>query len=557
MDNRKDRQFYWEVKDFFNKKPDVNVKPKTEPLVNAVKNILETSKPKPAPKVSYNASMTSAVEKAINTSQQIRKAGTPEIAAFTKNISGNPFRSLTESVKKLYEQEEEKFDPETLKSSARELEDLQTQLRDIDPNNATPEQRKQYISLRDKEASTKVTRDRQLQLKKEDEEETEEAEAQAAGSTIKTTDTGAKVGVKPDFVKDRESQPKPATPGVDVEGPAVPTAEEEREAAARAQKEKETTAANQKPTTPPKDEELERRVAGRLKTRERNAARDSQEAKIQLERMKARGPSGTSRSAQANYAEALARLELRSSGKDVTRQGLSDEDIRGQEERALARERRTPEQKAADAAKDRAVVDDLNRKAAEMRQGIKSGTKPTTAVGTPKPSGDTTTDSARMNALRSGGQAPTTGTTKPVSSNTSSPVSTSQTSAIPQRQIPAAPTLLQRDTNVPTPPAQGKPAPVSDTQKGVPSTSKPQQTSTSFGSQVNQKTNTLTGKPQGEFESMASKPASLANFVPSSENDNLEPGFRELNRMSPQAGSINTIKPAEPVRQTKASSYRI
>jgi len=120
-----------------------------------------------------------------------------------------------------------------------------------------------------------------------------------------------------------------------------------------------------------------------------------------------------------------------------------------------------------------------------------------------------------MNALRSGGQAPTTGTTKPVSSNTPSPVSTSQTSATPQ------------------------------------------QTSTSLGSQVNQKTNTLTGKPQGEFESMASKPASLANFVPSSENDNLEPGFRELNKMSPQAGSINTIKPAEPVRQTKASSYRI
>jgi hypothetical protein len=515
MDNRKDRQFYWEVKDFFNKKPDVNVKPKTEPLVNAVKNILETSKPKPAPKVSYNANMTSAVEKAINTSQQIRKAGTPEIAAFTKNIAGNPFRSLTESVKKLYEQEEEKFDPELLQTSARELADLQTQLRDIDPNNATPEERKQYISLRDQEAAAKVTRDRQLQLQKEDEEETEEAEAQAAGSTIKTTDTGAKVGVKPDFVKDRESQPKPAVAGVDVEGPAVPTAEEEREAAARAQKEKETAAANQKPTTPPKDEELERRVAGRLKTRERNAARDSQEAKIQLERMKARGPSGTSPSAQANYAEALARLEARASGKDVTRKGLSDEDIRAQEERALARARRTPEEKAAAAAKDKAVVDDLNRKAAEVRQGIKSGTKPTTAVGTAKPSGDTTTDSARMNALRSGGQAPTTGTTKPVSSNTPSPVSTSQTSATPQ------------------------------------------QTSTSLGSQVNQKTNTLTGKPQGEFESMASKPASLANFVPSSENDNLEPGFRELNRMSPQAGSINTIKPAEPVRQTKASSYRI
>jgi hypothetical protein len=102
-----------------------------------------------------------------------------------------------------------------------------------------------------------------------------------------------------------------------------------------------------------------------------------------------------------------------------------------------------------------------------------------------------------------------------------------------------------------------KPTGTSTTASTPPTTST---SSTQTGSQVSQKTNNLFGgtqqKPTGSFEQAASKPASLSGFVPSSENDNLEPGFRELNQMNPQA-SFSSIKTAQPIKQTKASSYRI
>lgn len=481
MDNRKDRQFYWEVKDFFNKKPDVNVKPKTEPLVNTVKSLLETSKPKPAPKVSYNPSMTSAIEKAINNSQQIRKAGTPEIAAFTKNIAGNPFRSLSESVKNLYEQEEEeKFDPELLKSKARELGDTQTQINQMgDINTASPEQRKEYVRLRDQEAAAKVIRDRQLELQKQDEEETEEAEAQVAGSTIKTTDTGAKYGVKPDFVKEREAQAKPATPGVDVEGPAVPTAEEEREAAARAQKEKETAAATQaKPEEKKEPTEDEKYSSARTDFYKKQNLKKKQEAEQRLAAIEQLDTSKMSQSGRMKVARNKMKFQQQLRGDN----DLSDDEISKRVSRDLQ-----------------------GRKQAGVKTAAPVGTQAPSGTQAPKQSGmGNLGASPEAIAAANKSQSGSFGGTKPVVSSTTTGM--------------ASPTT---------------------------------------GAQVSQRANAMTNRSPGAFEQMASKPASLANFVQSSENDNLEPGFRELNRMNAQAGSINTIKPAEPVKQTKASSYRI
>ena len=197
----------------------------------------------------------------------------------------------------------------------------------------------------------------------------DDVEAEEVGSSI-VRGSEKEYGLKPDFVKEREAAAtEEMGPPSSLATPPTPTGP--------------STA----PPTPTlaKDDELERRVAGRVKARERAAARDRQEAKVQQARFAARDTSKMSPAARERHAEAMARLELRASGEDVTRQGLSDEDIRGQEQRALARERRTPEQKAADEAKNKAVVADLNKKAEEARQR-ESQTRVATGSKTPSAS---------------------------------------------------------------------------------------------------------------------------------------------------------------------------
>jgi hypothetical protein len=537
MDNKKDKQFYWEVKDFLTKKPNLNVKPKTESVVNTVKSLLETSKPKPAPTVSYNENMTSAVKKAINKSQEIKNNGTPSIVAFTKNIAGNPFRSLTESVKKIYEQDEEKFNQDTLQTSARELADIQTQLRDIDPNNATPEQRKQYVSLRDQEAAAQATRDKQLELQKQDEEETEEAEAQVAGSTIKTTSTGARVGVKPDFVKEREAQAAQATPataGVDTEGPAVPTADEEREAAARAQKEKEAADAA-KATEKKEPTEDEKFSSARTDYYKKQNAKKKLEAEQRLAAIKQLDTSKMSQSGRMAVArnemkfQQQLRGDMDMSDSDIAKRVSGDLKYRNDTQAKQKEKINLPPELARPASGQSYQEWDKKRNEFIAAERSKRGLPQV---------------SASEAASRAAGKTPST-----------KPGSMSNLGASPEAI--AAANQQQSGKFAGTSGSTPKPTGTSTTASTPPTTST---SSTQTGSQVSQKTNNLFGgtqqKPTGSFEQAASKPASLSGFVPSSENDNLEPGFRELNQMNPQA-SFSSIKTAQPIKQTKASSYRI
>jgi hypothetical protein len=134
-------------------------------------------------------------------------------------------------------------------------------------------------------------------------------------------------------------------------------------------------------TTPATDDELEKRVKARIAGRDRNKQLAMQQGEENVAFLQAKGapndPVGRGR-----HAVALLRAQRRAKGGDGS--GLSDEQIRGQEERQLARERRTPEEKAAEKAKNDAALADMNKRAAEMRaeEEARKGKSPVTSTGT-------------------------------------------------------------------------------------------------------------------------------------------------------------------------------
>ena len=98
MDNKQNRQFYWEVKDFMGK-PQSPSLPASKPsdILSSAKNILEQKKL--YKQSSYNTNITSLnnISQAIVFGQNANSKGTPNTPAHGKNIDGNAFRSLQEN----------------------------------------------------------------------------------------------------------------------------------------------------------------------------------------------------------------------------------------------------------------------------------------------------------------------------------------------------------------------------------------------------------------------------------------------------------------------------
>ena len=98
MDNKQNRQFYWEVKDFMGK-PQSPSLPASKPsdILSSAKNILEQKKL--YKQSSYNPNITSLnnISQAIVSGQNANSKGTPNTPAHGKNIDGNAFRSLQEN----------------------------------------------------------------------------------------------------------------------------------------------------------------------------------------------------------------------------------------------------------------------------------------------------------------------------------------------------------------------------------------------------------------------------------------------------------------------------
>ena len=418
MDNKQNRQFYWEVKNLMSKgfeKEPKNVSSNKSSLVDSVKNILEQKEPFKQKPIGTDINTIKGVGQVISSIQNKEKGYNTQCAAFTKNVDSNPFRQINEGwwdnlvagIKEVgslgsnvfglnqptevsKEQSQQKARENRMRSATQRTmgqfdlereagsampsdEELQKEISGQKTTLGTPLTPDQ---MRVREIAGKLKRERGLEAAAAD-----DVEAEEVGSSI-VRGSGKEYGLKPDFVKEREAA------ATEEMGPPKSLAEPEEMGppSSLATPPTPTGPSTASPTpTPAKDDELERRVAARIKARERTAARDRQEAKIQQARFAARDTSTMSPAARERQAEAMARLELRASGEDVTRQGLSDEDIRGQEQRALARERRTPEQKAADEAKNKAVVADLNKKAEEARQR-ESQTRVATGSKTPSAS---------------------------------------------------------------------------------------------------------------------------------------------------------------------------
>ena len=363
MDNKKDKQFYWEVKDFFTKNPNVSAKPKSPSIVESVKNILETSKPKPKPIVNKNINMEMAVHEAIKVSENIKKAGTPEIKAFTKNISGNAFRSLKESYFHLYEQKPEEPQaygdsdmPDEMFSSPEEaanyrinnggqnLNDIQKAIDALGNFAPGSAKGKEYVRLRDLEGKAKADQDKKAAQDKaladEDADETAEAERIAAGSSNQKNNTSTQTQSSNDDNQEEDQQQggeEDQQQGGEDDG--TPTREDLEDTKSQTQVDKEKAAGQPKAPEKPKDPELEARIAGRMKRREIESRKDRISGENNLAYLQAKDTSKMSDTQRGQHAQALLNAQRRAKGEGLAGR-VSDDEARAQEERGLDRERR-------------------------------------------------------------------------------------------------------------------------------------------------------------------------------------------------------------------------
>lgn len=337
MDNKENRKFYWEVKDFIQ---DSNkVQPKSvnkSSVLNSVKNIIEQNKPYTQNTFNSKINSNNNISQALSYGEKAANAGDPKCQGYSKNLFKNPFGVIKEGIFDDINKNIASYAQTSGMNPDATPEEIAYQIsqQNIQPGvPLTPQQK----ALRDMEASVLVRQQQQASEK-------EAARSMTGLPQTRFTAAGREYSPKPSWAPQTPTQTQtpatPATAGVDVEGPPVPTAEEERAAATAAQQAKDTETAT-KTAEPAKDDELEKRVAGRMRTRDRNLAQQKQEASVQLAALQARGPMNNTPAARAMHAKALARLELRSKGEDLSvNRGLSDEQIRGQETRELERKRR-------------------------------------------------------------------------------------------------------------------------------------------------------------------------------------------------------------------------
>jgi hypothetical protein len=92
MDNIKDRQFYWEVKQFFTGKHENSVPAQPKPsLKDAVSGVLKENNPYKQTNFSNNQTSVNIAQKALQNLSGMDAANKPSCVAYTKNAIKNPF----------------------------------------------------------------------------------------------------------------------------------------------------------------------------------------------------------------------------------------------------------------------------------------------------------------------------------------------------------------------------------------------------------------------------------------------------------------------------------
>jgi hypothetical protein len=351
MDNKQDRQFYWEVKNFMSKN---NVpaapKPQKPDVISSVKNVLEQNNIYKQSSFNPNINSPNIIRQAISSMETIRANGTPNCKAFTKNIESNPFKVIKEGVFDEVNADIEKYSKISGMSPNATNDELEYQIsqQNVQPGvPLTPEQ--------------KATRDLQgaFQRKQAVQQQMEKEARVQSGQTKINPANNAEFSPMPQGAKNTQQAPAPAPEAPDTQPDDTsdqdePTREDQQD------NKTQTTVDRERAATPaPKavDDELEARVKARIAKRERDIKTERQSGEENLAYLRSKGADADPRG--------LVRAERRARGEGTNR--LTDEQIRGQEERELARRRRTPEEKAAQAKKDRDVVDDLIRKAGNTR----------------------------------------------------------------------------------------------------------------------------------------------------------------------------------------------
>ena len=126
MDNNKDRQFYWEVKDFMNRIPgEPKVSQKKPDIVSSVRGILEQNKVYKQTSFEAESNAVGVTQKIISTIQGAEKGYDPKCVGYTKNKDVHAFNSLNEGI----------FD-----SAIEKGEGILRYFTGKDPNPLTPEQ---------------------------------------------------------------------------------------------------------------------------------------------------------------------------------------------------------------------------------------------------------------------------------------------------------------------------------------------------------------------------------------------------------------------------------
>jgi len=420
MDKKSDRQFYWEVKDFMTSKKPINEQvKKPSRLVDSAKTILEENKPFKQQIHGSNSNTVNGIRQALDLIQNNEKRFKPECKAFTKNVDTNPFRSLNEGywddfISGLTAKAKDFMAPAPAMTAAESQERARkNRMRSATSKTAgqsemeraagvampTSDELMREVDKQDVKPGTPLTREqmrmRELagQLKREEGLEqlaADEAERRETGAPVtRQTASGAMYSPKPSWVTDSETKTADETQTAAAEETPAPTPVEEPEQQPQSgefvgkditqQTPDQIAAMNDpnrggqsgifgdkqnKPQATPPNVDREKFVKGRTEYWKRRNLERRQEAEEKLARMGQIDVSKQSSSGRGTIAVNKLRAQRELEGS----KDMSDEKIAGMVEREAEIKFRTPEQKAAKEAENRAVVADLAKKADEVRR---------------------------------------------------------------------------------------------------------------------------------------------------------------------------------------------
>jgi len=343
MDNKKDRKFYWEVKDFMFNQTAPNSKKAAPDMKDTVKSILEQNQAFKQKINGANNTTIQSIGQAISLFESKQKSYSSK-AEHAKNVDTNPFRQLNEAqttwaaIKNLFSSgtqqlvggTKENEEEENMEATRRFVGAPEPPVREGDTS------RNPTASI---EAAEKFKNDNALmfgRIPQGNQSKPTEAEETLPGKDL-TFQT-------PEQIEDMNNPEKGGQSGAFGAGQQAP----------------------QEPSEPSQTGTAEEREAyqnARQAAYEKRNLRKRQEAQQALA-----GAQETMKTSTGRNRAALARNMVRLQQEVEGSRDLSAEKMAGMAARDTERRFRTPEQKAAKEAENKSVVADLARRADEIRQ---------------------------------------------------------------------------------------------------------------------------------------------------------------------------------------------